>query len=99
MAATELVICPTANGELAYQLVAALAIDPIPWSEKPLRVAMSAMTARKHRIFFMMLLFWLLFTQPIVISPIPTTVGNVLAIEWAHRDLLTIEVYRESMDN
>ncbi len=29
-----------------------------------------------------------------VVSPIPTGAGNVLAIEWAHRDLLTeVSIY------
>ena len=58
MKATNFVDFPTTNGaltELACKLEAAFASDPapIPWSAGPLRLATSAMAARKQRIFFM----------------------------------------------
>jgi len=56
------------------------------------------MAARKHRIFFMDTPF-LLEKQAMFVSPVPAVTGDVLAIEWAHRDLITKEVYMESRVN
>lgn len=62
MRASDLADFPATNEalvELTWWLKAAFVSDAeaIPDNENPLRVAISAMAARKHRIFFMILLF------------------------------------------
>ena len=94
MEATDLVNCPTTNAELAElacQLVAALAIDPIPCSKGPLRATTSAMAmvAKKHRTFFIDTPFLPAFQASNVRFTYPRSRRDVLAIEWAHIDLIT----------
>jgi len=91
--ATDLADFPAANealAALACQPVAALATAPAPSSEDPPSVAISPMTTRKLRIFFIDTPFLPAF--PGKQSPFHLSLaiaGIVLAIEWAHRDLLT----------
>ena len=86
MKATDFAECPDTDAALMCWLVAALASDPVPIPSTmgPLRVAINAKAARKHRIFFIdtpLMLFQasdVLFTNP------PASAGGVLVIEWAH---------------
>ena len=94
MEAIDLLDCPAATDEPAWW-PAAFAIGPIPWIEKPPRVANSAMIAKKDRIRFMMLLVSACLYVFQAGKPysfrlsLPFVARLVFAIEWAHRDQIT----------
>ena len=95
MGTSDLVNLPTTARELTEltcRLAAALAseADPSAGTTGPLNVATSAMAAKVERILCMETPFSACFSSKRCSFHLsPANAGNVLAIEWAHRDLLT----------